>query len=213
MRMIAILIVGLLTVASCAGRAFSDSYRFGIDPAFTGEQQDIVRSAIEDWQARVGLAQVVFTVSYGLCDRSENDHLVCIHPSFIGWHDGPLNPGGNPGSIGVSVWDYNSTSSDIYMRMIAFDPPFNPVFFKQSLLHEIGHSLGLTHCDELVPPELGRHIMVGDTGGASLDITCGDVQQFMSYRTYEHPILNDQCQDPKQSKEEFVPVQYGRFDY
>jgi hypothetical protein len=207
MKALLALVVSLSLMAGCQAQ-FADEYRVGIDPTLSDTYQEQILLAVEEWQTALGPHQVTLTVTYEKCSRNDGQKLICIHQATDEWFNVNDHGTGHVGvTVGVQDW---TASSDIYFKTSAFVN--NTPFLHQAALHEIGHGLGLIHTTLLSPVPPGHHIMDPGSGSATTYITCEDVQQFLSYRSYQGFITADKCEDPKEPLITNITVQTGPWD-
>lgn len=152
-------------------------FNFFIKPGLDEKQMQSVINAFAEWE--INTNQRVSFVQSSFEDRSSM--LIVVYPSKrkdIGTRHH------NPTLIGW--FDVCGPDNDRCIE-IAFDQ--NARDFHASMLHEIGHSLGLDHLDN--KKYQSKTVMTSDTNYASDYLTCTDMQQFCSLwhcRAYELPL-------------------------
>lgn len=159
------LLVGLLSCSllGCTADGFEEGSGFRkvyIDQDFDNNQYALVHQAVESWS--IAMEDYV-DITYSNDWHVEPNKIIISFGTQAGLTD-EFSPEG--GLLGLTT-DTNSSS----VILVAADE--NPTTFEQCAKHELGHAFGLHH----VGP---GHIMCKDAGCATLNITCGDIQQFCS---------------------------------
>ncbi len=130
----------------------TNHYHLKIPPSFTSDQAQMITDAATEWQKRSG--------NYVTFDADPRARFDVI--TFEGGDAFEMSRNFD-GALGESIFDGQSTTIVIYDGLDA-------TTFHQTVMHEIGHAIGLVHTGP-------GTIMCKDTGCATHEVTCADVQQ------------------------------------
>lgn len=134
-------------------------YNVQIDSTLTPEQKEQVVSAINEWQSQSGN---YFTFGYD----DSTDAVISIHTMSAQELHFKFEMAA---AFGATV--FNGQSSDIYIV-----PTTNLKLFRQTALHEIGHSMGANHIGF-------GNIMCSNDACASENVECPDLIEICSHNS------------------------------
>jgi predicted Zn-dependent protease len=167
----------LLGASLLLGGCFNPSdyptrYQVYIDPAFGSQVNDVVQS-LTAWEDSAGV-RFDLTLADITCDASCGA-TITLHPDTLA---DIVRKQGSPNAIGTTqVWGndlgvghweqtYYPGWANVYTT---------PTFTQQTLLHEIGHAMGLVHSG-------AGSLMCANTGCAAEGITGEDINQYRTLR-------------------------------
>ena len=182
MRAIGILLFAPLL--TCGGLPID--YSYGISPNFTPHQQELIIEALHDWENVVNDKSILNITNIhvgGKCDGGgQGDTCIILLSEAI---PRVANVCNQQYELGCCVRDASAGEDDQFPQIVMDtdtiasygDKIFgsNDALFKETALHEIGHSLALAHHSSKV-------LMNPVAKYASPTITCDDLQQFYSLR-------------------------------
>jgi hypothetical protein len=165
--------IGSLSIGCAGARIYPTNYNVFVDPAFGDNVSDVV-GALDDWSNNTNVGMNI-TILNMACDDSMMN-CISIHPMS---RADIIKLGRSSNDIGLTFWHKSMFSEDYYYSDYQgwgnSYVPFGTEFDIQVVRHELGHALGLQH--------LGAgNIMCKSQGCATLDITCGDVNEYNELR-------------------------------
>jgi hypothetical protein len=165
--------IGSLSIGCAGGRIYPTNYNVFVDPAFGDNISDVV-GALDDWSSKTNVGFNI-TVLNMACDDEDID-CISIHPMSLA---DIKSISENPNTIGITFWHKSIAAKDpYYCDYQGWGNSYVPSgtdFDVQDTRHELGHALGLQH--------LGAgNVMCKDQGCATLDIQCGDVNEYNELR-------------------------------
>jgi len=123
-------------------------YQYYIEDGFTIDQQGIIINSFLEWEYLTDK-----TVSFEPVIIPEGQHLIHIYPGTI------------------KTLDHRAGLTTPYYETIKLATDQINENFRKTALHEVGHSIGLSHTGQ-------GTIMCATLGCTNLDITCADLEQF-----------------------------------
>jgi hypothetical protein len=152
-----------------------ENYTIGIDPAFSGEQDQYILDAMDAWSIATS-NQVVFDNFYiGDCKFKQHSNETCIYSSDAATVDAKL---GEDAAIGYTEWYDGNNSAEIFIDT-AYVVSATPVNAEQLFLHEFGHSFRLRHTPA---EEVAYSVMCASVECATSTIQCTDVVNYEKLR-------------------------------
>jgi hypothetical protein len=159
----------------------ANHYSILIDPAFSSDQDQMIIDGANAWETATN-NQVVFDyIAVADCKYKKEANQTCVYSSNSAEIE--AHPGAQDTSIGLTEWSDADNSAEIFLDVPVLET--NPIVFKQTIQHELGHSFRLEHSpvpgSEGVPAE-PFSIMCWNSGCALYSISCYDVIQFEKLR-------------------------------
>lgn len=150
-----------LILSSCGWQKGDGHFSVVLSPDFTEDQAAEVESSLAIWTEKTS-GVVNFTVG-GEDPNLEN--TIWIYPStYRGLTE--EHPTGEEWHWTTGYTTYEGTSSIIQVSVDLNHPEF-----QETMLHELGHALGLAH-------DIRGTIMFADGYGEAKSVTCRDLKQF-----------------------------------
>lgn len=149
-------VIVIAIALGCSQTNTTRHYHLDVAQGFSLEQSQAIFDAAAEWQTSSD-AYVTFDGQY-----AGNDVIV-VHPA---------TPDQLVAEFGGGTIGYNETSGTA--STISIVTSLDPQTFHQTALHELGHALGLIHTTP-------GTIMCANTTCATLEVTCGDLEQLAHY--------------------------------
>ncbi len=183
----------LLFGCSANSQSIGEEYWLHIDTRFTNDQVEDILEATNYWEMKTGV--IIHTnMENADCNDEHYDFQMCIHPSTLDYVIDRMN---NPEAVAVTIFFPFSSDDNIYIAMDArpwnqehFDKnaEFAHSMFRGTLMHEIGHAMGLAHSSN--PTDL-----MAVKGHPNYVITCNDVSAFSDLRRNMPRFSNIPCKE------------------
>ena len=182
--------IALSFVASgCGGKMMpGDEYTVYIDPNF-GDKIPLVVSGLIEWENASNYynqhLKFDIAISSRKCEYDCGNDAFSIHSASIE-EVNFIMYGSIDTTYGIGVTERDFTSSDIY---VAYDTNAQSPddMWHTTLLHEIGHALGLAHTEDHT---LMYYTCWSNDDTCAENITCQDMQQIASVRNRAQPECN-----------------------
>jgi hypothetical protein len=171
-----LLLIATISLFNCNANA-GEEYTLYIDPTFTEYEQSQILKAVSMWEDAV---PVHFEIIYKYYDCGNGSHQICMTPTTA---DNLKQYGtdSNPVVWGYTHRHYSSDNSNVQIAEEALN--INPLYYRDTCTHEIGHALSLKHT------AFGTAMSPSISKGSHV-ITCTDVKQYNDIRG----ISNSGCQ-------------------